>query len=100
MLNQAVICGRLTDNPVINKNEKGKIKITLAIPRNYKNAEDIYETDFITCELWTGIAETVTKQCKKGDILGIKGRLETKDNQLILIAEKVSFLSCEKSGDK
>ena len=110
MLNQAIICGRLTDNPVMKENEKGKIIITLAIPRTYKNAEGIYETDFITCELWSGIAETVTEHCKKGDLLGIRGRLETgnianDDGDIIaktttIIAEKVSFLSCEKSGDK
>ena len=49
MLNQIVMVGRLVQDPEIKELENG-IKtsyITLAIPRNYKNSEGIYEADFI-----------------------------------------------------
>lgn len=69
--------------------------INLAVPRTFKNENGEYDTDFIDCTLWTGIAEKVCEYCKKGDVVGIKGRIQNLNNtaQLQLIAEKVSFLS-------
>lgn len=96
MLNVLTIVGRLTSDP-------SNDKITLAVPRNYKNAEGVYETDFIDIKLYGSMAQNVTEYCKKGDIVGVKGRLEsiTEDDgdghfikrATIVIAEKVTFLS-------
>lgn len=102
MLNQVVIVGRLTKEVEIKERENGKkyAYITIAVPRSYKNAEGVYETDFITCELWNGIAENTSEYCKKGDLLGIKGRLQSNENKLNVIAEKVTFLSSKKSDEE
>ena len=80
MLNQIVIVGRLVRDPELRQTEGGKkvTNITLAVPRSYKNSSGEYETDFIDCVLWTGIAENTTEYCKRGDILGVKGRGQTK----------------------
>lgn len=103
MMNQMLVVGRLVDNPKVEKTEQGKrvMNMTLAVPRTYKNSEGIYDTDFVDCVLWEGIAENTAEYCKKGDILGIRGRVQTdlyeKDGQkhksTKIIAEKVSFLS-------
>lgn len=106
MLNQVIIVGRLTQNPEIKEleNEKKVCTITLAVSRAYKNADGIYETDFIKCVLWNVIAENMCEYCKKGDLVGVKGRLETKKNderyELQIIAEKVTFLSSKKPEEK
>lgn len=102
MLNQTVLVGRLVRNPETEELESGKkvSNITIAVPRNYKNSEGEYETDFIDCTLWQGIAENTAEYCKKGDIIGIKGRLEIRDNKLTLVAEKVTFLSNQKLKSK
>ena len=100
MLNQVVIVGRLVEKPIVEENENGKkvCNITLAVPRSYKNAEGIYDTDFIKCTLWNVIAENTTEYCDKGDLVGVKGRLQClSGNELQLIAEKVSFLSSSKT---
>ena len=100
MLNQVVIVGRLVERPIIEENKNGRkvSEITIAVPRSYKNAEGIYETDFIKCTLWNGIAETTCEYCNKGDVIGVKGRLQClSGNELQLIAEKVSFLSSGKT---
>lgn len=107
MLNQTVIVGRIVKDPEVIKSETGKkyANVTLAVPRSYKNIEGEYETDFIPCKLWQGIAENVTTYCKKGDLVGIKGRLETSSYEkeeikhyvMELIAEKVTFLSSKKA---
>ena len=72
MLNQTVLVGRITTNPELKtlNNDKKGLDITLAIPRSYKNEEGIYDTDFITCKVWNGVAENVAEYCKKGDIVG------------------------------
>ena len=76
--------------------------MTLAIPRSFKNADGEYETDFVECTLWNNIAENTAEYCKKGDIVGVKGRLQTNNYEkedgskvfkLDVVAEKVTFLS-------
>ena len=110
MLNQIVLVGRIVANPEIQKGEEGKERsqITLAVPRSYKNADGEYDTDFVDCVLWGGIAENVTEYCKKGDLVGIKGRIqtnnyETKDGEkkksTQVVAEKVTFLSTSKNKE-
>ena len=103
MLNQIVIVGRIVRDPELRQTEGGKkvTNITLAVPRSYKNSSGEYETDFIDCVLWTGIAENTTEYCKRGDILGVKGRVQTRTFEVEdkkryiteVVAEKVSFLS-------
>lgn len=110
MMNQMMIVGRLVDNPTLEKTENGKkvMNMTMAVPRTYKNAEGAYDTDFVDCVLWEGIAETTAEYCKKGDILGVRGRVQTdlyeKDGQkhksTKIIAEKVSFLSSRSREDE
>lgn len=114
MLNQTVIVGRLVEDPKKKTLESGKEvgNITLAVSRSYKNADGVYDTDFIDCTLWNGVATNVVEYCKKGDVVGIKGRIETrtyedsdgnKNHKTEVIAEKVTFLSSkpmEKQEDK
>ena len=94
MLNQVIMVGRLTGDPEVKEE---KAFITLAIPRSFKNANGEYETDFIDCVLYNQIASNTSEYCKKGDIVGVKGRLqnieEDNERKTIIIAEKVTFLS-------
>lgn len=103
MLNQVVIVGRLVSKPIVEENENGRkiSEITLAVNRSYKNAEGIYETDFIKCTLWNGIAENTVEYCNKGDLISVKGRLEClSGNELQLVAEKITFLSNNKNKEE
>ena len=100
MLNQLVVIGRLVENPWSEKNdEQNNFKITLAVPKNYKNSNGQYDTDFITCVLNNNIGKTTSEYCKKGDLLGLKGHVETKDNCMLVIAEKVTFLSSKTNNE-
>lgn len=103
ILNQIVLVGRLTRNISVNKSEKGvKVAtISLAIPRSFKNLEGGYDTDFIDCVAFDSVAENTSEYCGKGDIVGVKGRVQSrtieKDGKTEylteIIAEKVTFLS-------
>lgn len=89
MSNCVIIIGRLADEI-----KEGKIK--LAVNRPFENKEGIYETDFIPIVLWGGTYESTKEYIHKGDLVGIKGRLETKDEKVYVIAEKLTFLSSKK----
>lgn len=113
MLNQIVLVGRIAKELEVKELEDNSHKkvgvMTLAIPRSFKNAEGEYETDFINIKVWDSIAENVKEYCKKGDIVGVKGRLQcsyyeeedgTKVYRTEVIAEKVPFLSSRKSEEE
>ena len=104
MLNQVVLVGRLTKDVESKELENGKkvANITIAVTRSWKNAEGIYETDFVDCVLWDAIADNTAEYCKKGDIVGVKGRIQTDnyekedgttEKRTQVIAEKITFLS-------
>ena len=106
MQNVVFLIGRLVSDPEIKKSENNKTftTITIAVQRSFKNTEGIYETDFIRCILWNGIATNVSEYCKKGDLIGVKGRIQIRnyeDNNETkyiteIIADKVSFLSSKR----
>ena len=109
MMNNAIIVGRIVRDLELHETENGAkvTELTLAVPRNFKNMEGQYDTDFIPCKLWNIIAENTAEYCKKGDLVAIKGRLqsvtyeenEIKRTSIELIAEKVSFLSSKREAD-
>lgn len=110
MLNQIVLVGRLVNNPEISETESGKAtsKITLAVPRSYKNENGEYETDFINCRIWGNMAKNTSEYCRKGDLIGIKGRVETYNRETKegkkyyteIVADKITFLSNSKKREE
>lgn len=102
MLNQIILVGRLTETPKLTITESGKkmINATIAVGRPYKNTEGEYETDFIPVHIYNEMAQNTSEYVQKGDLIGIKGRVETTDDKkLIIITEKVTFLSSHKTND-
>jgi single-strand DNA-binding protein len=95
MLNQIVLVGRL-----VNIESDEKTIITLAVPRSFKNSEGEYETDYIPVTLWGTIAKNTEEYCKKGDLVGVKGRVVGENGTIELVAEKVTFLSSKKEEDE
>lgn len=111
MMNQVMLVGRLVDKVEIKESENGKkvANITLAVPRSYKNADGIYETDFVECVLWEAIAQNTSEYCQKGDMIGVKGRIETstyedengeKRKITQVMVERLTFLSSKPKSDE
>lgn len=109
-MNNVILVGRLTSNPEINEYSVDKhiSAVTLAVSRNYKNSDGIYDTDFVRCVLWNGIAKNTSEYCKIGDVIGVKGRLQSnefidkdgiKHYKMEVVAERVTFLSSVKPKD-
>lgn len=110
MMNQIVFVGRLVRDIEVKETENGGkyAVLSIAVPRSFKNSDGIYETDFIDCKTFNNIAENTADYCRKGDIVGIKGRLQSKveelengttKKELEVIAERVTFLSSNKQKE-
>lgn len=98
MNNMVCFIGRLTKDVELEKVEdKDFARITLAVQRNEKNNEGIYKTDFIEVSLYNMLATHTKKYCKKGDLIGIKGRIQTtkmaSGYTMEIVADRISFLS-------
>lgn len=99
MLNQMTLVGRIVSDLQLNKTEKERkfTLMTLAVPRNYKNEKGVYETDYIPCVLWNTIAVNTCEYCMKGDLVGIKGRIQSRNDKVEVVAEKITFISNRKA---
>lgn len=110
MLNNVVLVGRLTADPELKEVGEGKVvNFSVACPRSYKNADGEYETDFINCNVWNKVAENMKEYCHKGDIIGVKGSLQTstyedkegnKRYKTDVRVDKLTFLSSKKEDVK
>ena len=88
MLNQVVVVGRIYS--------MGNGNLVIAVPRSFKNENGEYDTDYIEARLSKSVENNVSTYCEVGDLVGIKGRLESDANRMFVIAEKVTFLSSRK----
>lgn len=97
MINQVTLVGRLTKDPELRYTMEGRavLNITLALNRHYKNANGEYDADFVLCTLWNKTAENTAKYCSKGSIIGIIGKIQTRnyenqDGKRVYVTEVVA----------
>lgn len=85
MINNVVLVGRLTKDPDLRYTTSGTgvATFTLAVNRNFTSADGNREADFINCVIWRKPAETLANYAKKGVLIGVTGRIQTRsyDNQ-------------------
>lgn len=98
------LVGRLTKDPELKITQDGiaVANVTLAVSRNFKNSNGEVETDFVQCTLWRKTAENTVQYCRKGTIVGITGRIQTRSYEnhegrkiyvTDVVADNVRFLS-------
>lgn len=111
MINQVTLVGRLTRDPEIKWTPDGKavLNVTLAVNRHYKNASGDIDADFVHCTLWGKTAENTSNYCRKGSVIGVTGRIQTRhyENQegkrvyvTEVVAEGVRFLSSKPASTR
>ena len=78
-MNKVVLIGRLTADPELRytASNKAYTRFTIAVNRNFKNEDGESEADFISVVAWEKRAETICKYVKKGNRLGIAGKIQT-----------------------
>lgn len=108
MINNVVVVGRLTRAVDLRYTSNGTAyaSFTLATDRDFKNQNGEKETDFINCVMWRKPAENLANYTKKGSLIGIEGRIQTRnyDNQqgqrvyvTEVLAERFHFLESTKT---
>lgn len=105
-MNKVVIIGRLTNDPILEQNDKyTKVKFTLAVNRMKEGV------DYISCVAWNKTAEAIGKYLHKGNQTAIEGRIQTgsydaqdgtKRYTTDVIVENITFISNNTpvAGDK
>lgn len=105
-----MLAGRVTKDIELKVTPTGKsvCSFSLAVERKFvQNGEKV--TDFINCQLWGKSAETLEKYVKKGMMIGVEGRIQTRkytnqQGQTVYVTEVVadsfSFLEKKQSNDQ
>lgn len=81
MINRVLLVGRITRDPELRKTSTGisTVSFTLACNRRFTNNQGGQDADFINCVAWRGTAEFMANYVKKGNQLGVEGRIQTRD---------------------
>lgn len=81
MINNVVLVGRLTRDVDLRYTSNGTAyaSFTVAVERNFKNQNGEKETDFINCAMWRKAAENFANFTRKGSLVGIEGRIQTRN---------------------
>ena len=77
-MNKISLIGRLGRDPEVKQTANGKsvATFTLAVDRRFKNASGQKEADWVNIVAWDKSAELISQYVKKGDQIGIVGRLQ------------------------
>lgn len=81
MINNITLVGRLTKDVELKYTPANQAvaQFTLAVNRTFKNANGEREADFINCVIWRQAAENFANWVKKGALIGITGRIQTRN---------------------
>lgn len=81
MINRVVLVGRLTRDVDLKYTQSGAAvgQFSMAVNRQFTNANGDREADFINCVIWRKSAENFANFTKKGSLVGIDGRLQTRN---------------------
>lgn len=109
MINRTVLVGRLTNDPELKYTGNGVAvaTFTVAVNRTFTNSQGEREADFIRCQMWRKAAENFCNFTRKGSLVGIDGRIQTRsyENQqgtrvfvTEVVAENFSLLESKNSS--
>lgn len=109
-MNKVILIGRATKDIELKVTQSGKYIATfsLAVKRTFKNADGEYESDFFTCVTFNKLAEIVSKNVGKGDLIAVEGTLQTRHytdkygnnrSATEIMADNVNFLQPKKKEE-
>lgn len=111
MINRVVLVGRMTRDPELRRTQMGTAVtiFTLAMNRNFTSANGERQTDFINCVVWNKAAENVERYCFKGSLVGVEGRLQSrqydaqdgsKRTVVEVVCDSVQFLETKSARER
>lgn len=100
MHNCVYLLGKIANNPTVEKRGRKKyILMNVTVENIIKDKEKGYETDTIPVEIYFTNIETYLDHIHTGDLVGIRGFIKNRDGILVVICNKISFLSRKDSKD-
>ncbi|WP_096156556.1 MULTISPECIES: single-stranded DNA-binding protein [Bacillus] len=80
MINNVILVGRLTKDPELKYLSDGTAVtlFSLAVNRGFRNQSGGVEADFISIRLWNKVAENTANHCRKGSLVGVTGKIQTR----------------------
>ncbi|MCR5231374.1 MAG: single-stranded DNA-binding protein [Acholeplasmatales bacterium] len=95
-MNKVLLTGRITKDPEIRYTQNGmpNLMFTLAVDRQVRDSQGQKQADFVSCVAWSQSADFMSRYIKKGNMLAITGRIQTRsyqgqDNQMHYVTEVV-----------
>ena len=111
-MNKVILMGRLTKDPEVRYTQNSNTLVAsfnLAVNRRFVKQGEERQADFVNIVAWSKIGEFCSKYFKKGQQVGIIGRLQTRnweDDQgqkhyvTEVIAEEAYFADSKKDGNE
>jgi single-strand DNA-binding protein len=107
MINRVILVGRITKDPEVKTTQSNipVVTFTLAVNRQFTDQSGERQADFIQCVVWRKQAENLARFVKKGALLGVEGRIQTRNYEsdngtryvTEVVCDSVQFL--ESRGD-
>ena len=109
-MNKVFLIGNLTRDPELTETPSGVsvCRFSIAVSRDFSNADGERETDFFNITVWRNKAETCAKYLKKGNKVAIVGSLQNRSYEdkdgvkrtvTDIIANEVEFLTPKQSAE-
>lgn len=109
-MNKIIEIGRTTHDIELKVTPSGTsvASFSIAVKKDFKNAEGKYDSDFFDCVAYGKLAETISRYVHKGDMLGVIGKLQTRaytdkngNNRRVteIIANEIEFLTPKKEDN-
>ena len=110
-MNKTILIGNLTRDPELSETPSGVAvcKFSIAVSRDYADADGNRETDFFNITVWRGRAENCGKYLKKGNKVAIVGKLQNRSYEdkdgikrtvTDIIADEVEFLTPKQASQE
>ncbi len=103
-MNKVFLIGNLTRDPELSETNSGVpvCRFAIAVNRRFSSQDAERQTDFFNVTAWRGLAENVSRFCKKGNKVAVVGSIQIRnveDNAgqrrtyVDIIADDVEFLT-------
>jgi single-strand DNA-binding protein len=110
MMNRVVLVGRLVRDPNELRraaSNNAVISFTVAVDNRFTKQEE-RKADYVPCVAWNKTAEIVSQYAKKGSLVGVEGRLQSrnyeKDGQKVfvleLVVDNIQFLETKAAAEQ
>ena len=108
MINKVVLVGRITRDPELRKTQNGTSVLSFTVAINRRFTSQDATADFINCVAWNKTAEFMSQYVRKGALLGVEGRIQTRNYEdntgkrvyvTEVVAEQVQLLESKATSE-